>query len=371
MRGWFRALAIGVIAVANLGAAAAQSPGPVLDGISSPLPEAERTEVLVLASPHLGILGSQFRPGLLDSLVAVLAAWKPDAIAVERMPGELVESLEGQHRTAFAAAVEDRRVELGHWARLHTGQSRYAAWSKAHRTVRNAAPGGVIVDAERITLIVDLLAAYDLSSAVLQWGYLSDSTRSSTTALPRWVKSVMEERRSAISEDVALGHRLARSLGLQAILDVDDLEYEMMVHEHLPDLDAALFASTPQLSAAGKAPVYRAFTENLLSSVAAGDLLPTYRLLNGAEFQRDDVDAQWLVWHRTNLPSGSDRRRLGMWEARNLSIATRIRRAMATSVSPGGRLLVIIGAAHKPFLDAYLAQQFDLRLAQLETLLGK
>jgi hypothetical protein len=83
-----------------------------------------------------------------------------------------------------------------------------------------------------------------------------------------------------------------------------------------------------------------------------------------AAFATADVDAQWGVFLRTHFESGSDRSRLGLWENRNLTIAARIRGVAA--LHPGGRVLVIYGAAHKPFLEAYLSKMADLRLVGFE-----
>jgi hypothetical protein len=71
----------------------------------------------------------------------------------------------------------------------------------------------------------------------------------------------------------------------------------------------------------------------------------------------------------SNLPSGVDRSRVAQWEVRNLLIAAHIRQA--TALHPGERMLVVIGSAHKPFLDRYLRQMLDVRVIQLESLIEK
>jgi len=67
------------------------------------------------------------------------------------------------------------------------------------------------------------------------------------------------------------------------------------------------------------------------------------------------------------LTSRLDRSRLALWDVRNLNILSNLRRASARK--PGGRMLVIIGAGHKPFLDVLLAQMLDVRPVQLSDLL--
>src|SRR5947209_16920742 len=72
---------------------------------------------------------------------------------------------------------------------------------------------------------------------------------------------------------------------------------------------------------------------------------------------------QWALFCRTHLASGVDRANAAAWELRDLNITSNIRRASARA--PGKRMLVIIGASHKPFLDAYLRALIDVKLLQL------
>ncbi|HCW51502.1 MAG TPA: hypothetical protein DGR79_05480 [Clostridiales bacterium] len=96
-----------------------------------------------------------------------------------------------------------------------------------------------------------------------------------------------------------------------------------------------------------------------------GNLLPFYLDLNSAA-RLDQITEQWRVFFRTRFPSGLDRARVAMWEVRNLHMAATIRKI--TALNPGGRMLVIVGAAHKPFLDAYLHSLADIELVHLADL---
>jgi pheromone shutdown protein TraB len=60
-------------------------------------------------------------------------------------------------------------------------------------------------------------------------------------------------------------------------------------------------------------------------------------------------------------------RYLGAWETRNLRMASNIRDALRAQ--PGSRALVVVGASHKWYLQAYLDQMHDLRIADVEPLL--
>jgi pheromone shutdown protein TraB len=82
--------------------------------------------------------------------------------------------------------------------------------------------------------------------------------------------------------------------------------------------------------------------------------------MNSKEYQKQDYDAQWKIWLNTNFPSGSDRARYALWEMRNLQISANIMKTAA--FYPGKKILVIIGASHKSFIEKYLQQANNIRL---------
>ncbi|WP_229506022.1 DUF5694 domain-containing protein [Massilia genomosp. 1] len=55
------------------------------------------------------------------------------------------------------------------------------------------------------------------------------------------------------------------------------------------------------------------------------------------------------------------------WETRKLRMASNIGDVM--SARPGVRVLVVVGAAHKAYLEAYLDQMHDVRIVATDRLL--
>jgi len=106
----------------------------------------------------------------------------------------------------------------------------------------------------------------------------------------------------------------------------------------------------------------------LPDAAATGDLLPLYLRINSPDYLNADVEAQWHLFYRTGLKSQRDVTRAALWEARNLNISSRV--SQASAFHPGGRVLVVIGAAHKPFLDQYLSQMMDVEIVQLRGIPG-
>ncbi len=377
----FRALAAsGFLALATLIPASplmtAQKAEPAQDPIAR-LQELQardaRTRVLVLGTFHLRQLEKTFQPRMMDRLVAALEKYQPDAICIETMPGTRVREYElrreagllyGEILDGFA----QRHLKLGKQACDLLGTTQEAARKKVQETLRAArasteqAP--LSVEA-RANLILWMLAAYDPSSAILQWSYLSDADKRSQNAITTDLSTQIEAEAAKVNEIPALAVRLGLRLGLDRLEPVDDFE-ELDDYAEFLDLMEKEFKGNPLLAAASKAPVYADATARLDECVREGDLFPQYLLLNSPAYAAGDVDAQWGVFLRTRLPGGTDRGRLGLWENRNLKIAARIRAVAARH--PGGRILVIYGAAHKPFLDAYLSQTSDIEIVQFSEL---
>ena len=61
------------------------------------------------------------------------------------------------------------------------------------------------------------------------------------------------------------------------------------------------------------------------------------------------------------------RRYLAWYQVRNLRMVANVMAAAAEA--PGGRVLNIVGASHKPYFDAYLDQMHDVRLGDAEAVL--
>ena len=358
-------LAVAAALLAGFASAAPPPESSPLAALKSLSPAAERTQVMVLGTFHMRELKDRFRPPMVSSLLDRLAAFKPDVVAVETLPGAFIHELElRRDATSIHAELLDgfagTQLELGHEAQglLKTGMIE-AAKAAASSGPLPAEPAALV----RRTLLN--LAAYELPNALLAWSMIppGDAARAQ---VPAALAAKLDAQLARVNEvqDVALP--LARRLGHAEIACVDDFEAPEAMAPLLPALENREKES-PLFAAARQAAVYRESEARKRAAVAAGDLLPYLRWLNSRAYAAADVDAQWGVYLRTRLASGADRGRLALWENRNLKIAARIRALTARHV--GKRVLVIYGAAHKPFLDAYLGACSDLEVVQPETVL--
>jgi hypothetical protein len=99
-----------------------------------------------------------------------------------------------------------------------------------------------------------MLAAYDPASAALQWSYLDASARAAQKAVPADLAERLDAQAARVNENYAIGARLARALGLEALEPVDDFEDL----DAYAQIEAALDRRrTCALAAIWKAPVYQ------------------------------------------------------------------------------------------------------------------
>ena len=330
-------------------------------GVEPSVAPAERTRVLVLGTPHLRSLAG-FRPEMLEPLLERLEGFDPDRVCVESLAPASIEAM--RDAPPYASVVESfagDAVRLGGEAQARLGASSWDARERL-RAVMEAwdgpGAGGV---AERIEL---LLASHDVPSAALHLAHALD-TGESVDGVPAAVREHLARALGSSDETYALGVELARRLGLARVDGIDDHRDKDAFLRIAEALQRELDESGA-LREAREAAVYADWAERQRAAVETGDLLGLYLHANSAAYARADVAAQWDVFLRTGLPSGVDRERLALWEVRNLDIASHVRRV--SSEVPGGAVLVVIGAAHKPFLDAYLARMMDVRVVQLAEL---
>ena len=335
-------------------------------------PPAARARILILATFHLRQIQKEFNPAMLDRLVAELAAFRPDAVCVESLPGARVRELELRKEAGplygdLLASFGKRHLDLGRAALPAVKATPEAAAIREAELVSALArlrPEERTAQL-RASLALWMAAAYDPVSAALQWSCLTDEERRDQKALPGDLAALLDAECAEVNEDFVLAVPLARRLGLQTVEPVDDFE-DLEAYARIDALLEKEFQGNALLAAASKAPIYAESDALRKESLEKGDLWPVYALLNSQRFARADVDAQWGVFLRTHFPGGTDRSRLGLWENRNLKIAARIRAVAA--LHPGGRILVIYGAAHKPFLDDYLSRMADVDVVRLEAL---
>lgn len=325
--------------------------------------EGEPTRIFVLASPHL----SQFKDldrRELEPLLERLAAFAPSVIAVETLPGETLELLStytGDYPDV-AASFGGIHRRLGDLARSELELSPSAAQTEARRQL--SALGRTPSPPARRRLAATFAAAHDPASALVQWLRLPEGERRAGDGVSAELAHALDRYAGRRDETVLVAAELAARLGLDRLYPADDQTDSDIALARLEKLEAAW----PEIKRALDNPDSRAVREATARAGEPGRLLDAYRVLNSSETAAADVRGQWAPQLRLSLPDDLGRRRTIQWETRNLRMAAHVREASADA--PGGRVLMIVGSAHKPWMEAYLAQMHDVEIVEAEDVLG-
>ena len=215
-------------------------------------------------------------------------------------------------------------------------------------------------------MVQALLAAYRLPSAALQWSYLPDTVRAAQAPVPAKAATAMDDYLQQANETSSIGLRLAHDLGHARVYPIDD-------HTSKDGL-AAIWQrvqnvfSDSLLASIRNAPHEQTADSLLQRGIARGTLLPYYRYVNSEAYNQANVASQWGAFLRPPVPASLGRRRVALWETRNLNIAAHIRRATAQHTD--ARVLVIVGSSHKPFLEDYLRPMTGIEVVPFSEVLG-
>ena len=315
----------------------------------------QMSEVMVLGSPHLSQLPKSFDASKLSLLTERLANWKPQAIAVEALSGLQCAHLHNYpQRYSATVKMYCRDTSAAHAA---TGLDVVEAYAQAERLLRSwpAAPTA----AQRRTLASLFMAAGEPGSALVQWLRLPSEERHAGDGLNAELVGELNARQAQPDEEYLVAAPLAARSGLERLFAMDD---------HTADMSGS--TSADELKAYGAA-ISKAWNnpfnaERARMSVAlkshvdtVDGVLAMYRAYNDRSQAELVFKSDFGAALEEPSPQHFGRDYVAYWETRNLRMASNIREAMSP---PGSRMLVIVGAAHKAYLEAYLNQMHDVRV---------
>ncbi len=321
--------------------------------------------ILVLGTPHLSTLKGSFNRMALDSLLVVLQRFRPQVIAVETLPPDVIGSLENEGGAAREVVewFAGKHIKQGATMQRVLGCSRERAMAVADSLA--VLPGRPDINT-CLLQVASLLASYDYYSALLQWSYLPGEYRIHNDVIPDSVSAFLNNDLVNPNEIISLALPLARRLMHQRVVPIDDHTDDQLLLPISDSLTSEL-QRQPLFQEVAGSRLYASSDSLMKLANSRSNLLPYYLYLNSPEFMSNDISVQWGLFLRTHLHSGFDRYRYALWEVRNLRIAGNV--MSAAPLPSQHRVLVIIGAAHKPFVEAYLHQMPDLRLLQLQDIL--
>jgi hypothetical protein len=312
-------------------------------------------EVLVLGTAHLTQLPATFQPASLRILTTRLLDWRPQIIAIERLSGPQCAFMR-QNLHRYKDSVQTYCWDTAP-ARAATGLDVPAATAEIDRLLANwpAAP----TPSQRRHLAAVFLAGGESVSALVQWLRLPQAERHAGDGLDANLVAALDKRnvgRGERGEDVLIAAPLAAALGLERVYSMDDQTADA------PDSDQEAYGEAITKAWNNPATTKRRQMDEILSPRLddAEGVMALYRALNAPSQARLIYDSDFGAALKEDSPQQFGRGYVAYWETRNLRMASNIREAIGKL--PGSRTLVIVGASHKGYLEAYLNQMHDVRI---------
>ncbi|MCA1248334.1 DUF5694 domain-containing protein [Massilia sp. MS-15] len=309
-------------------------------------------EVMVLGSPHLSYFPKTFDPATLRGLEDRLAAWKPHAISIEALPGAQCDHLRrypGRYKDTIASYCWDPAP-----ARRATGLDVPGATAQAEQLLASwpANPSS----SQRRRLAALFLAGGERASALVQWLRLPEAERRAGDGLDDTLVTLLDQLKARRDESYLIAARLAARLGHEQVFAMDDHTADRMVADEKA-WGAAIMKAWDNPAVAQRRKTDEALQANLATP---DDLLALYRAYNRPEEMRLAFAGDFGAALEEPSAQRFGRQYVGYWETRNLRMAANIRDALTPR--PGSRMLVVVGASHKGYLEAYLHQMHDVRV---------
>ena len=326
----------------------------------------EPTQIMVLGTPHLSGTPDGWDPSVLEPLLDRLAGFEPDAIAIEALTGMGIHAM-WAYRESYpdvARTYGGRAMVLAGISRITLAMDMPQAEAEVRRTL--AAWPTAPTPAQRRRLAALFVAAGDPNSALVQWWRLAPADRIADASISALLARELDTYTTRRNENHLIAVRLAVRLGLERVNPTDDQSDEQ---DPAMDKEMEAFMSEPWLTEVLTDPDFKALAEASDHLSTPAEALTTYRLLNSAAAGQLDADGQWLNMLNRPSPGQVGRRRVALWEVRNLRMIANIREVAARH--PGGRVLVIVGSAHKPWFDAYLRMMTDVQVVDTAEMLAK
>jgi hypothetical protein len=326
-------------------------------GIAGP-----HAEVLVLGTAHLANAPKSFKPESLQPLLARLAAFKPDVIAIESISGEQCALIKQYPSIYDPENLAPFCVDTGD-ANAATGLDQSRAVVEVHAAMKTwpAHP----TPAQRRRLVALFLAAGEPASALVQWLQLPDAERHAGNGLDHALVAQMNKRLGYRNEVYQIAAPLAVELGEQRLYPIDDHTGDNI---SIPKSEDGAFAAAIRKAWDSSKDRVQAMRDREHRLLSDNRIMALYRLLNQPASQQAAIEADMGAALGDGVAPYYGHMYVTGWEARNLRMAANI---VATfRERPGARVLVIVGATHKPWLDKILGQMPNVQIVDAEKVLG-
>lgn len=311
---------------------------------------------MVLGTPHLSQLNN-FKTTQLHRLLDSLNVIRFDVVAIENMPPQLLFDIKSRQEKYWQELYSsfNQYIEFGTKYQKEIGLSYDAAFKKVGELNQKQN----ISDNERLEYVNSFICMYDICSATLHYKQLVNKTK-----LPESARNLLDKLSESGNEINTVGIQIAIANKLRQLYYIDNLQDETILLNQFVGFMEDYSSKTAFINEyVSKTGLFETVSAIENEAIKNNDLYPLYKFYNSSEYSGKDFETQWALWFKTNFTSKTDRVRYALWEMRNLSIAANILHVVA--MNPEKKILVIIGASHKSFLEKYLKQIPEIELINL------
>lgn len=319
------------------------------------------TQVLVLGTAHLNQLPEEaFAPEHLSLVLERLEAFDPDIIAIESVNGRTCDMLV-QYEPLYPDVADTycREPEMAlETLGLTIPQAFAAALTETDALDETATA------AERRRLAALWYGAGEPWTAGLQWAKLSEADRIEDESVSEALKETLDKMLLSRNENNQIGIELAERLGLETLLTMDDHSADFVLArapETLwPTMQEVWGQENPEADAV--------LAEGQQYFGSADRVLLGYRFMNSVRYQDAIIANDFGAAASTAKNDAVSRQYLAWYQARGLRMAANVIEGAGNQ--PGARVLVIVGASHKSYFDAYLDQMHDVEIISVDDVLS-
>jgi len=322
--------------------------------------------VTIVGTQHLRGLDTPPTREQYEHAINALSAFAPTQVCIERMSGlRLQNMIQDPMRNAVALSPQTHKRPLGTLV-IPLGfemQTRLAiSAADAREDARDLAErwDEIGID-ERVRLVGLLIAGFE---------FLLDE-KAKKAAARSFLEPAVEPLNLMLSLDdeaYALAVPIARRSGLHALCTADAQENEAAGMEVAFAHGGQQLLGKPEIKAR-----FNQYAERMNEVWRPGSgpeaLTQMLAYMNSDEFAAFDRENQWELMRSIDNEAGVFHRRLMYWHARTAQISSELYRALAQG--PEERVLLIIGAAHRPFNEAEMRSQPWVTVEPASVFLGE
>ena len=340
------------------GSALAAPPSVDFSGVQKDL-AGQPTRVLVLGTLHIAQQDEEVLPTAhLSLLLDRLARFAPDLIAIESLPGLICDQtkrFESEYPDVWDTYCIDPQPALDSLDLTIVDATRQLAAMRASGEAE-------LSSAERRRLAALYWATGNPYSAVVQWRSLPEPERKVGDGVDTDLLQALRARMASRNESNVIAAALASRLGHERVWPMDDHTADRVIARAKSDPYAVLSEEVWGKVSPESFEHYRRGLE-LLGSPEG--VVQAYRHFNSAESQRLSIAGDFGA---AAAHSAVTRQYVSWWQARGLRMAANVIEAAGNS--PGATVLVLVGASHKAYFEAYLDQMHDIELVSVDDVLG-